>query len=241
MAGSWVVAEELEGTCNGMHEKHNHLIARRAKDAAIYPPELCRAICRGAFRQQMADEAGVKTSRPLTRSCLMSILAKYVKEGWKDEVHEDGGLDLSGPNQQDGISMMREYMQEMHTAVSEGRAWDDVSGMELELKRVNQARQEEMQFFEKRKAYTRCRRERVDIEEGKLIDTRWIDVNKGDEENPNYRSRLVGREFNTYDTEYAATPPLDSKRLLFPQFASEQRRGNEPLQLSVVDVKKAYV
>ena len=30
----------------------------------------------------------------------------------------------------------------------------------------------------------------------KIIRTRWIDINKGDDENPNYRSRLVGKEFN---------------------------------------------
>ena len=31
---------------------------------------------------------------------------------------------------------------------------------------------------------------------GKIIGTRWIDVNKGDEKNPVYRSRLVGKEFH---------------------------------------------
>ena len=28
------------------------------------------------------------------------------------------------------------------------------------------------------------------------VGTRWVDINKGDEANPNYRSSLVGREFN---------------------------------------------
>ena len=28
----------------------------------------------------------------------------------------------------------------------------------------------------------------------KVIITRWLDVNKGDEANPDYRARLVGRE-----------------------------------------------
>ena len=35
------------------------------------------------------------------------------------------------------------------------------------------------------------------IREGyKLVDTRWIDTDKGDEAKPNYRSRLVGKEYN---------------------------------------------
>ena len=47
--------------------------------------------------------------------------------------------------------------------------------------------------------------EKVDINEawsetGKApIAVRWVDINKGDTANPNYRSRLVAKEFNTGD------------------------------------------
>ena len=147
-----------------------------------------------------------------------------------------------GPNQQECVSMMKkDYMEHMQRPINEGRACDDVSGMELELKRVKQARQEEMRFFEKRKAYTRCKRDRVAAEEGKLIDVRWIDVNKGDEEHPNYWSRLVGREFNTYkdDSLYAATPPLEALRAIVSQAATNTRRG-ERQELMVNDISRAY-
>ena len=30
----------------------------------------------------------------------------------------------------------------------------------------------------------------------KIIKNRWIDVNKGDDDNPTYRSRMVGNEYN---------------------------------------------
>ena len=51
---------------------------------------------------------------------------------------------------------------------------------------------------------------------GKLIDTRWIDTNKADELNPEYRSRLVGRELNDSkdDSLYASTPPLEALRVV---------------------------
>ena len=32
---SWTMMEELDGLCNGLHEKHNHLTDGRAKGAAI--------------------------------------------------------------------------------------------------------------------------------------------------------------------------------------------------------------
>ena len=72
------MAEELAGTCEGQH-RHYHLVERRAKEADIYPRELCRAIARGAARQKLTDEANVRISRPVTISSLMSVFSKDVK------------------------------------------------------------------------------------------------------------------------------------------------------------------
>ena len=49
-----------------------------------------------------------------------------------------------------------------------------------------------------------------------IVKPRWIDINKGDDEKPNYRSRMVGEEFNdrVVDCLFAATPPLESLWLL---------------------------
>ena len=77
---------------------------------------------------------------------------------------------------------------------------------------------------------------------GQLIGSRWVNCNKADLENPDVRCRLVGQEVNLHHDEsfYAATPPLEAKRLLFSEFASSRTRHGKPLQLSFVDVKKAY-
>ena len=84
-----------------------------------------------------------------------------------------------------------------------------------------------MEFFRKMIAYTRCPRVCINAEDGKLIDVRWIDTNKGDTANPNHRSRVVGREFNTYrdDALYAATPPLEALRLIISHAATIRRGG----------------
>lgn len=42
------------------------------------------------------------------------------------------------------------------------------------------------------------------------------------------------------DAFYASTPPLEAKKMLFSQFASERRRGGKPLRLCFVDVRKTY-
>ena len=50
----------------------------------------------------------------------------------------------------------------------------------------------------------------------KPIGVRWVDVNKGDEKNPEYRSRLVAREVNKEKRNdlFAGMPPLEAKRVL---------------------------
>ena len=77
----------------------------------------------------------------------------------------------------------------------------------------------------------------------KIIKTRWIDINKGDDDNPNYRSRLVGKEFNTgpVDGIFAGTPPLEAVRFLIHEAATV--RSDEPMGSKVLminDVSRAF-
>ena len=79
----------------------------------------------------------------------------------------------------------------------------------------------------------------------KLIRMRWVICNKGDSSAYDVRARLVACEVNTYKTDeyYAATPPLEAKKLLFSEYANTARRPtNKPklIVLSFVDIKKAY-
>ena len=62
---------------------------------------------------------------------------------------------------------------------------------------------------------------------GKMpVGTRWVDINKGDDQNPNYRSRFVGREFKGTDQNrdvlFAAAPPLESIKALISMAASQR-------------------
>ncbi len=66
--------------------------------------------------------------------------------------------------------------------------FDDISGLQLDKKLATTARTEDIEFFRRRGVYTKRRREHW----MKVITTKWIDQNKGDEANPNYRARLVG-------------------------------------------------
>ena len=79
------------------------------------------------------------------------------------------------------------------------------------------ARQEEIEYFRDKKVYVRVPRAQCWARTGKApIKVKRVDVNKGDEEHPNYRSRLVAMEFKKgVNTEwFAGTPPLEGLRIL---------------------------
>ena len=74
-----------------------------------------------------------------------------------------------------------------------------------------------------------------------------MDINKGDEVHPEYRSRLVAQEINTDTREYlfAATPPLEAKKLLFmmctwEDMAQGTRGVRRGMKLDFIDVRRAY-
>ena len=60
------------------------------------------------------------------------------------------------------------------------------------------------------------------------IKTRFVDINKGDHDAPNYRSRLVATEIRAQNPSldhFAAMPPLEAKKALFSLAATRGFRS----------------
>ena len=73
--------------------------------------------------------------------------------------------------------------------------WDDLSGKRLKPELVKKARAEEMAEFRKHGVYVKVPVKMCWEETGKEpIGVRWVDINKADDEEPDYRSRLVAQE-----------------------------------------------
>ena len=79
------------------------------------------------------------------------------------------------------------------------------------------------------------------------IATKWVDINKGTEEEQEVRCRLVARDFKPKGEKeredlFAATPPFEAKKLLF-RMASGQvgATGTECVKLMFIDVKTAHL
>ena len=68
-----------------------------------------------------------------------------------------------------------------------------------------------------------------------------VDVNKEDATDVNYRSRLVGHEFNVGrdDALYASNSPLEALRLIVSYAATRPMTGERRMMM-INDVRRAY-
>ena len=148
---------------------HQELLDGRASKCQEYPDKFAKLICEGVKRDLETVE-------------------------WRDQVAKS--FDITQPF---GKLMAVQAKMEA-TTVPEEDPWaslyndmefmDDVSGAPLNKADAIQARKDEMAFFKSWGVYTKVKREAW----MKVVTTKWIDINKGDEIKKNYRARLVGRE-----------------------------------------------
>ena len=114
---------------------------------------------------------------------------------------------------------MEEYMEEFY---------DEIAGKKLNAEEVMRARRGELDEVERLQVW-----DKADIDEcwrhtGKSpITARWVDGNKGDEENHNYRSRFVAREIKSKyggtgrEDLFAATLPWEAIKLRLSKFTTD--------------------
>ena len=129
---------------------------------------------------------------------------------------------------------------------------DSVSGQPLEEALVRLARAKEMDYFESKKVWEKRPRQEAYDRCGKApISVKWIDTNKGDDDCPNYRSRLVAREIRRHGENpiFAPTPPLESLRMVLSLAATNlvgyrkhvrDAVSEHRTQISFIDISRAY-
>ena len=118
-------------------------------------------------------------------------------------------------------------------------AWDDVTGKELKPSLVQAARGEEMEYVSSMGVYkvvpiARC----WELTGKPPIRSRWVDINKGDDTAPKYRSRWVAQQIKTDKGQwelFAGTPPLEAIRYLISICAS-----TKGFRLMTNDISRAY-
>ncbi len=219
--------------CPGNHE-HAKLLGGKSRQCQVYPELFCKIVCEAAWRDKEKEEnetkrtaadPGVKKESNVITA--LNTLGLTDGSSIRDVTKELGAIN-EGPH--DPEAMYEEYY-----------FIEDTTGQQLDHRLAKEARKLEMDFFRKMKVYEKVPRWHAQRDKCKVITTKWIDVNKGDDAAPNYRARLVGRELkldNRLDL-FAATPPLEALKALCSICASRQD-GSDPHRLMSIDVKRAY-
>ena len=191
-------------------QKHRHadLTGGKTSQCQVYPRAFCQAVCEGIAAQKRLHSLGLRAEPLMNIEEMMDALPEELKNGTgcpsKDLHDDDGGYTL-----EDGTV-----------------AFDDQSGAPLKPELMRQARRDEIDYFKKMNVYQKVPVHEAWQETGKgPIGVRWVDINKGDEDRPNYRSRLVAKEFkdDVRPELYAATPPSECLRLMISRMASARK------------------
>ena len=148
--------------------------------------------------------------------------------------------------------MHLEVEQEIFLTEGEVKYRDSVTGQPLRAELVRAARRKELEYFVAKGVWRKAPRAEALRRQGKPpITVKWIDVNKGDDDCPNYRSRLVAREIRRpgEDSIFAPTPPLESLRTIISLTATDLEGdvphdrnpiSEERTQIQVLDISRAY-
>ncbi len=247
MSNSDEVLKSLEAKCLGRDGwcsrtaggRHQTASGRRAREAAVYPTALCRAIligCRNQLRRDRRLHPGV---------CGLQSL-------WDEEPATTFQDLRTGEALDEADAVVAERVFAVSDASARLQYRDAVSGQPLEPALVRAARKKELEYFDHKQVWRKRPRAEALAKTGKRpISVRWIDVNKGDDDAPNYRSRLVAREIRKpgEDPIFAPTPPLESLRTVISLAATditgEAKKIRNPTsdrrtQVSFIDISRAY-
>ena len=97
---------------------------------------------------------------------------------------EDGGDDSRGARPQIGVTLLKKEMDGLSFKGGYGVAWDDETNAELIPELIKNARQVEMGYFKKLGVYDYATKAEQQLSGGVIIGVRWVDVSKGDSEDP---------------------------------------------------------
>jgi hypothetical protein len=123
--------------------------------------------------------------------------------------------------------------------------FDTVSGKALDPVLITEARNLEIEYIRRYGVYKKVLYETSFQRVGKKpIKSKWVDINKGDDGRPDYRSRRVAMEIKRswQSTAFAGTPPLEALRFLLSLATtrSETNTVEKPYRMSFIDIRRAH-
>ena len=135
-----------------------------------------------------------------------------------------------------------------------GQYRDNITGQLLRDDLIREARLKELQYFRDKGVWAKVPKAEARRHTGREpISVRWVDVNKGDDDAPRYRSRLVARQLKCMDSSntsyFAPAPPLEALRSVLSLASTEigdnvpnwAPRSEDRTQILLLDISRAYM
>ena len=181
-------------------------------------------------------------------------LCRAILRGVRDQMREDRLLreGCFGVQVPDDDATVEAELRGPSSGYS-GRYRDDLTGQVLKDALVVEARAKELAFFCSKGVWLKTPKAQARAISGRpAISVRWVDVNKGDDMNENYRSRLVARQIKAQDhsgkSYFAPAPPLEALRTVLSLAMTKvgshvpdwDAMSTRRTQISRVDIKRAY-
>jgi hypothetical protein len=151
------------------------------------------------------------------------------------------------------IFEINEVVEPRNEALYQKMYKDDITKQPLLDGLVDAARAKELEYFASKGVWIKRPKAEAFQKTGRPpISVRWVDVNKGDDQCPKYRSRLVARQLKATDQSgesfFSPTPPLEALRAVLSLATtstgqySPNRNPKHPdrTQVSMVDISRAY-
>ena len=215
--------------------------------------------CRERFRDLMKDEDKVvKTlekrkeyEEKMEEETRRMEMKKRMATEWRKKAPNGGRMRWRRRPEERGGKAEDEGLQEHEEAGGDGMtveavlqndvAWDDVKDGWLDGEKVREARMEEVGYMKRKLLWDEV--SRSDASGHRIVSVKWVDTNKGTENKPEIRCRLVARDFRGADKDredlFAATPPWELKKLLMSHAAD--RSNGKTRKMLLIDVKKAHL
>jgi len=181
-------------------------------------------------------------------------LCRAILRGIRDQMQEDNLLKEGcfGMQVPDEDAEVERHLRGPTQGYS-GKYRDELTGQTLKDTLVQEARAQELSYFYNKGVWKKVPRDAARGHRGRVpISVRWVDMNKGDDLMPNYRSRLVARQLKAADVSgqsyFAPAPPLEALRTVI-SLAMTRAGEHQPIwdpqspmrtQISLIDVKRAY-
>ena len=112
----------------------------------------------------------------------------------------------------------------------------------MDPKEVRRARLKELGYIHDKEVWVTMTRAEAKKRGYRIVGVRWIDINKGDSLNPEFRSRLVAKDFNNGKEEgiFAATPPLEALKYFISEAATVEKGKKHNKIIMINDVARAF-